>query len=287
MNSPSRFNRTYQLAVQVSDDKAVVIGQPLRVVFTVDKSNTTSLNKANIKIYNLKPENRLALVKDSDQKKKIGVELLVGYSGQNERIFKGTVHIGQNSREGPDMVTTLECQDGGYDFRYGFTSRTVPAGKDPLDEILKDMPDTKKGAITKERPIAMTRPRVLVGNSYKTIGRTMKGQRWFVDDETLNVINDDEVVSDQIPIVEAASGLVNTPAREEKKVTLQTMLNPALRVGGLFELKSTTAPHLNGIYKIEVISYDGDTSGSNWFQTVKASLAGEYKVVKNESGTNT
>lgn len=279
MGNQYRFNRNYRLTIQVTDRKAIIVEPPFRIAFSADKSIDATLNKMNVNIYNLAPDNRAAIVKDAKENKKISVELLVGYQDTLERIFKGSVHIGQNSREGAEMVTSLECQDGGFDFRFGYTSRSVAAGADPIDAILSDMPNTKKGKITPNRPNT-SRPRVLVGNSYKLIGRTVSTQKWYVDDETLNIINDDEVISEFIPIVEAATGLINTPSREEKKVTAQTMFNPALRVGGLFQLKSVTAPHLNGIYKIETISYDGDYEGSNWTQNVTAVLAGEYKVVK-------
>lgn len=276
MVNPSRFERDYQLTIQVSDSKAVVVRPPFRISFQADKSTDRSLNKATIKIYNMSPDNRLAVVKDADDKKKLGVELLVGYQGSVERIFKGSIHVGENSREGADMITTLECQDGGYDFRYSFTSKCVDS--DPINAILADMPNTNKGKITPNRPTT-TRPRVLVGNSYKLIGKTLKDQQWFIDDETLNVVNKDEVLSEFIPVVQASTGLLNTPTREEKKVTVQTLMNPALRCASLFKLNSTTAPHLNGIYKIQAIGYDGDYEGSNWSQVITAVQAGDYKVI--------
>jgi len=271
-----RFKRDYMLTVQISDEQAVVVRPPFRVVFSADKTSDPSLNKATIKIYNLAADNRLAVVKDENEKKKLGVELMVGYDGTVERIFKGSIHVGQNAREGADIVTTLECQDGGFDFRYSFTSKSTRS--DAVDAILEDMPNTTRGKITAQRP-ATTRPRVLVGNSYKLIGRTLRDQKWFIDDEALNVVADDEVISDFVPVVEARTGLINTPTREEKKVTFQTLLNPALRVAGLCEIRSVTAPHLNGIYKIESIGYDGDYDGTAWTQTVTGTLTAEYKVI--------
>jgi hypothetical protein len=276
--SQYRFERNYRLIVQVSETKAVVVKPPFRIAFTADKSVDASLNKLNVKIYGLSPENRTAMMKDAEENKKIGVELLVGYGDKLERIFKGSVHRGQAQREGPDISTSLECQDGGYDFHHSFTSKTIGASADPVDALLADMPNTKKGKITPNRPVT-SRPRVLVGNTYKLIGRTVTTQKWYIDDETLNIVNGDEVTSDFIPVVEPMTGLINTPTREEKKVTMQTMFNPALRVAGLCELKSVTAKHLNGIYKIETIGYDGDYSGSNWAQTVTAVEAGNYKVL--------
>lgn len=276
MVSQSRFERDYQLTVQVSTDKAVVIKPPFRISFQADKNIKTSLNKLNVKIYNLSPDHRQAIVKDADEKKVLGVELQVGYKGSIERVFKGTIHVGQNQREGANMVTTLECQDGGYDFHYSFTSKAVL--NDPLSAILADMPNTTRGKITTERPVN-TRPRVLVGNSYKLIGRLLDKQKYFIDDQALHVVNDTEVVSDLAPIVEAATGLINTPTREDKKVTLVTMMNPALKCAGLLDLRSSTAPHLNKVYKIEGISYDGDIDGSNWQQTVTCTVAGNYKVI--------
>ena len=60
----------------------------------------------------------------------------------------------------------------------------------------------------------------------------------------------------------------------------KSLLNPTLRVGGLCEIQSKTAPHVNGLWKIVNIQYVGDSEGNDWFQTVECQRAKDYTVVK-------
>lgn len=279
MASPSRFNRDYELAVQVGSGRAIIIRPPFRIAFDVEKSVAGGLNKATIQIYNLEESNRLALVKDAESPKRIPLSLRVGYSGALRLLFKGTIHRGQNSREGTDMVTELECLDGGFDLLNSFTSATVRGGQRAVDQILTDMPNTAPGKIN-ARP-ALIRPRVLVGASAKLIDDLLDdGETWFIDDEQLHIMRGDQVVSSFIPVVRADTGLLNTPTREQSKVTFESLLNPTLKIGGLCQLVSKTAPHLNGIYKITEMGYYGDNYGAEWGQSVTGFLAGGYEVIR-------
>ena len=271
-----RYNRDYELTIQTELERAIVIRPPFNIVFTADKSVDKSLNKMNIKVYGLSESNQKSIVKNAESQKNYEVALKVGYNGTTETIFRGYVNIGERSREGANLPVTLECVDGGYDAKFSFTSKTVK-GKSAIDAILEDMPNTRRGKITGLQPLI--RPRVLVGNSWDLVRRNLNGEQYFIDNGQLNIIKDNEVVSDFVPVVQASTGLMSTPTREESKVTFQTMLNPALKVGGLCQINSVTAPDLNGIYKINIIGYDGEYDGSVWQQTVTCVLAKDYVAI--------
>lgn len=279
MASPSRFDRDYELAIQVGTDKAVIVRPPIRIAFDVEKSVAGGLNKATVQVYNLEESNRLALVKDAESPKRIPLSLRVGYSGELRLLFKGTVHRGQNSREGADMVTELECLDGGFDLLNSFTSATVRGGQRAVDQILDDMPNTTPGKINTRPPLI--RPRVLVGASAKIIDDLLgEDETWFIDGEQLYIMRRDQVAGSFVPVVRAGTGLLNTPTREQSKVTFESLINPTLKIGGLCQLISNTAPHLNGVYKITEMGYYGDNYGAEWGQSVTGFLAGGYEVIR-------
>ena len=279
MASPSRFNRDFELIVQVSKRSTVSVVPPMRVSFSANKSVSGGLNKLTVRVYNLNESHRLALVKDAeDQDKRIGLSFRVGYEGSLKLLFKGTVHRGTNSREGAELVTELECLDGGHDFLSGFTNKTVKGKDQAVTAILSDLPNTSRGKITVLAPI--TRPKVLVGPSARLIDELIADtETWYVDDERLYIVKSGEVTSSFVPLVSAATGLINTPTREQSKITFDTLLNPTLKIGGLCSLVSSTAPHLNGVYKIESIGYNGDNYGASWSQSVTGLLAGGYTVL--------
>lgn len=296
-----RFLRDYILTIGLGA-QAVVIRPPFRIVFSADKSDDATLNKMTLKIDGLNDDKRRLLVRDKDDKppknvkadaegnpappkelrandsRYFPIDLKIGYQGRVETIFRGSVDEAGSTRDGAQFVTTLTCLDGGHDFLHSFVSTSVTSKNAAIDAVLGTMPNTKKGKIGKQADI--TRPKILVGNSMATIQEMLDpDQRWFIDDERLNIISGDEVVSGYIPVVNAETGLLNIEPKK-KEVVMNTYLNPSIKVGGLVKLISTVSPGANGIYKVRMISYSGDFDGSDWMQKVSCSLAENYVVPK-------
>ena len=272
-----RFSRVFELRIQALGGD-ITIKPPMRIQFQADKSIRGGLNKIQIQLENLEERKRLALVKDAEETKIIPIQLSVGYQGRLELIFKGTIHKGSNERQGPDLITKIEGLDGGFDFINSFTSKTVEGADKAIEECLKDMPNTGRGKITK-RP-ELSRPKVLVGNTAFVIdGLIGLDETWYIENEQLYVIKDDEVVSRYIPLVTARTGLISTPYRENQKTTFSTLMNPAVKIGYMCQLESKTAPHLNGTYRIETMSFQGDNYGDEWSQTCTGLPKPGYKVI--------
>ena len=277
MAPPLRFDRNYELVITVGSTK-ITIKPPMRIAFNCDKSTRGGLNSLNLQVSNLQESTRLKLVKDTEERKRILIELSIGYGDSLGLIYKGSVMTGLNARNGADIVTTLDCLDGGFDAQRSYTSRTLKSGQAIVDSVLGDMVNTEKGKVTAQSDLL--RPKVLVGNSLKLLrDRLADDEALFIDNEQLSIIKNDEVVSRLIPIVNAATGLISTPEREQKRVTFKTQLNPAIITGGLSKLEAKTAPHLDGIYKIDTISYSGDNYGSEWAQACTGELRPNYKVL--------
>ena len=275
----TRFTRNYELEISFDGDaQAVVIKPPLRISFQADKSIRGQLNKIRIQAYNMLESRRLRIVKDPEERKRININLRVGYKDALETVYKGTVHQCSNERQGPDIITTIEGLDGGFDFLNSYTSRTVEGSERAVDACLSDMSNTATGKIT-ERPV-LTRPKVLVGNSARLI-EDMVGpdETWYIDDEQFYILKDNEVVSRFVPKISPETGLISTPTRKMQEVTFSTLMNPSLKIGHRVDLESTTAPYLNGVYKIDTISYQGDNFGDEWSQTCTGRLAAGVKVI--------
>lgn len=289
-----RFLRDYRLTIGIGA-QAVTILPPFRIRFSVDKSDKSDLNKATIKVDGLNPDKRRRLVRDPDEKPEkdkdgkdkptsnsnkgyFPVLLEIGYQGKLETIFRGSIDEAGSVREADgQFVTNISAMDGGEDFLRGFVSTSVTSKAAAVDAVLGAMPNTKKGKIGAQSDI--TRPKILVGNSMAVVSEMLDpDQRWFIDDERLNILNASEVVSGYVPVVSAETGLINTPEADKKEVTITTFLNPSIKVGGLYQLISVTAPHRNGVYKCKLITYSGDTDGSDWTQRVTGEIAESYVV---------
>lgn len=273
----SRSERDYQLTVRTAIGD-IIVEPPIQVSFDCLKAiDGYGQNKLTIDIGNLAERKRLAMVKDTEQNINIEVLLKVGYKGSSELIFSGTVQRGSNRREGANLVTQLYCLGISGDFLRKFISKSVKA--DQVDAILSDLNGVRRGKITELQQLI--RPKVLVGTAPKLLSEIVGNDAdWFVDNGALNIIRKNEVVSSFIPVVSAKTGLINTPEREQQQVTFETLMNPSIKIGGLVELKTKFAPHLNGIYKIQTIGYSGDNYGDAWMQTCTGYLNADYRVVR-------
>ncbi|WP_313051825.1 hypothetical protein [Atlantibacter hermannii] len=311
------FYRDYRLTVGIGN-QAVIIQPPITISFKILESvNKKSLGKLSVSVNGLKPSTRLQLVKAEDEEKYIPVRLEVGYNGRLRQVFQGSVKSGAVKREGPIHIVSLECEDGGHDYINAFTSRTVRGKNQVVDSVLQDMPNTKKGSVTKQQ--ALIRPKVLVGSSSKIISDMLApDEDFFIKDERLHILKSHEVTSGNIPVVNARSGLLNTPqatkisaqddgGKKAKKPTnepdtdpagkkdtdsstlaksskgqivFDTKLNPMLVIGGLCAVESVTNPALNGVYKIYQIETSGQNNGAAWYQKIVCQPAVNYRVVK-------
>lgn len=291
-----RFGRKYELKIITLDDKEITIAPELRITFDVTKSIKGSLNKATVQIYNLSQTNRDKIKKDEDEKKEgatetkpkdenskrelppdyMQFELKAGYS-KIETIFKGAISIAKSKREGANFVTTIEAYDGLYDLKNSYTSKVVKGNVS--SQIIQDMPTVKQGKITEQS--SLLRPRVLVGNSFKLIEQNLEeNETFYIDDGVIHIIKDKEVTSSYIPLVSAATGLLNSPDLAEKEVFFETQMNPLIKIGCLIQLESLYEKRLNGIYKVNTIHYTGDYFGSDWKQEVFCVACNDYKVIK-------
>lgn len=269
------FDRDYLLTVKF-DSTMVEIKPPLRLVFDCLKTLDKSLNKCTVGIYNLKESTRTKLVRDEDEKKLIKFELKVGHKGTLKDVFMGQVLIGEGVREGVNYITKLEALDGGFDLQNTVVAKTVKGKGAALEQLLAGS-QTRLGKVTQQSQL--TRPRVMVGNMIALIDDVVEdGQQWYIDNGQLHIIKAGEVVGGFIPVMAAESGLTGTPTREKSIIEFTSLINPSIHLGRLVELKSITAPHLNGRHKVQQIQYKGDTDGSDWSMTVQCK-AGAYGIV--------
>lgn len=311
------FYRDYRLTVGIGN-QAVIIQPPITISFkALESVSKKSLGKLSVSINGLKPSTRLQLLKSEDEERYIPVRLEVGYDGKLRQVFQGSVKSGAVKREGAIHIVSLECEDGGHDYINAFTSRTVRGKDQVVDSVLQDMPNTKKGSVTKQQ--ALIRPKVLVGSSSKILTDTLApDESFFIKDERVHILKANEVTSGNIPVVNARSGLLNTPqatkisaqddggkkgktptndpdtdpavkkdtdsstlAKSSKgQIVFDTKLNPMLVIGGLCAIESVTNPALNGVYKIYQVETSGQNNGAAWYQKVVCQPAGNYAVIK-------
>jgi hypothetical protein len=250
---------------------AIEIKPPFTIELNVERSIIAGNNTATIKILGLNESTRKQLWKDpfdnpiltqgSGQLRQVILE--AGYGKELHPIFIGSLTQGYSQRERVEEATYLKCVSGEFGRYNTFINQNYTAGtsyntiiNDVIDELTK-RGDIQKGAIT-----------VVDGTSegFTALGDSIQilsqfGCHVYIDLGKINMLKLDEVIANigpkNIYQISADTGLIGTPIRTGNAIEIQTMFEPQIPLGGLIELKSTTAKYFNGQFKVMYVKHNG------------------------------
>lgn len=262
-----RVNRRYRLTL-IDGNDALSIEDSFRLSFKASErvnNARTGLNQLELQIYNLSPNNRLKFVQDETTRKYKKVVLEIGYENDLKIVYQGNITKGEIVKNGTDIICKISCTDGGADFLNQFISKTVTTKQKAIDAILEAMPNVQKGKIEIDKdfikPVSLYGQ---VGEELRQIAN--EDEDIFIRNEKLYLIKKNSITTSYIPLVNADTGLISV-SRQNKIIEFVTLMNPSIKTGALVELDSTVNPYLNGVYRVEAITYTGDTEGNDWTMT--------------------
>lgn len=260
----------------------------LRVQFEVIKTADKEPNKANIKIYNLNPDNEARVKEEFDE-----VLVNAGYLDAVGLIFRGNIMHVYRYKEGPDMVIEIEASDGDKDFRKAIVNRSFAAGSTNTDVLEQCLASFEGVGNTIEGTILMPersylRGKVVAGATRKTLDFLAReaGANWSIQDGELTMVGVLETLPDEVQVINKDTGMIGSPEVNEKGVTVRCLLNNKLKVNGQIELdmasinERPTSPMANdpqpgverkpatGLFKILTIKHTGDNRGTDWISEV-------------------
>lgn len=103
----------------------------LRVVFDVERSVQSSLNSADVRVYNLAPDARQSIRENVS-----AFQVEAGYGDDVGQIFAGEVLRAEHHREGPDLVTYLDNAEGYDAVQNAEVTRTFSKGTPAISVLL-------------------------------------------------------------------------------------------------------------------------------------------------------
>lgn len=242
----------------------------LKVTFKVTRTTKKEPNKAEVAIYNLKEENRIAL-----QEKKIPTTIEAGYIDNVSQIFSGDLEFGENKKDGNTWITTLQAGDGSQKFKSARINTSLK-GPAKVGDVLKTAADAlglnpgnlqdaiSKGSLRgalKE----FTNGSVLSGKAEQQVDKVAKsmGYKWSVQDGSLLFLGPDDFVGDSATVLAPGTGLVGSPEPGEKGlVKCRSLLQPNLMPGHRIQLQTAA---IDGFFRIEKVVFSGDTQGGDWY----------------------
>lgn len=287
----SKFGRKYKLTVSMQDDEdSIVIENPFTCQFNIHRNTSSNLNDGTFLIYNLAEKTRNRVFQDAfDTGKYNRVSFDAGYGDQLFNCFTGNLFYSKSTRAGADIITEIHARDGGFDTANAMTHRTMAAGTSMTDlakAMTFDFPNLKVGAIGNLNDV-FKRPVAVSGNTYKEMFKYF-GKDLYIDNERVNILLQNEVLdTGEVPIFNAATGLLETPTRENARLNAKVIFSPQVLMGQLVEIDASVMKNYNGQYKVIGVTHSGtisDAVGGDCFSRfellVDGQLFGRFLNVK-------
>lgn len=293
----TKFGRNYTLTVSGTNfPQPLQVTLPFTIEFDITRNTLTSANVCQIRVYNLSQKNRNALRKNATSYgfPIVSIVLKAGYGTNLPIIFAGNVSQSWSVREGVNFITQLECFDGGFAFVNGQTNLTIPAGTSYqaiIANLIESLPNVSVGAIG-NYPGTTPKQITYTGDTIKILNE-LTGGGFFIDNGVGNALGNHEytIGISAPPIIDASTGLLETPVLEQNIVRFNMEFEPRLNVGTGCQLNSLTFNNLDtldsnftGFYKIVAVKHRGMIS-----QTVcgDAITTGEFFSLQSQTPVGT
>lgn len=271
IDDSTKFNRHYILKVETqprvsgsnkpSDAAFATIELPLPCEFTVTRNIMASANTATFRVLNLAERSRNKIYKDQYNLLEYrAIQFWAGYSDQPPMIFNGNVKQAWSYKHSgsKDVVTEIEAYEGMYAMSNGFSSQTLSGGQSYaqiLQSLNNDLPYLDNPTIGNIEGNAK-RGSVLFGNTWKLV-QQYSGGKATIDNNRLLILQPNECVLGDIPVIKSSTGLLGSPYRSNAMIEFEMMFTPQLKVGQIVKLESTVNKLVNGFYKVMGFQHNG------------------------------
>ncbi len=242
----------------------------LRVQFRVTRTNKREPNEAQVTLYNLSRQTRVAM-----QEKDIPTRIVCGYVNDTHQIFLGDLDYSRSTRQGTDWVTTLQSSDGGQKIRKSRVNVSL-RGPAKVTDALRAAADAlgleagnlrqkiQEGGVRKTFD-EFTQGIVLSGKADQQLDKIVRslGLTWSSQDGQLILLGPNETISQQARVLGPRTGLVGSPEPgDDGRVRCRSLLLPDLTPNNRVKVESE---EINGFFKVEKTTYTGDTWGNDWY----------------------
>ena len=256
-----KFGRNYTLDIQTNDKNHIIIKPPFTLEFDIIRNVLSSANTCTFRIYNLSAEHRKLIQKNIIDYDNIrSIVFMAGYGKNLSLAFTGDIQQAYSYRTGTEDITEINAFDGGFAFITSNTNRVFPAGTSELDmckTMMKDLNGIKPGAVGQN-----FRGKLIRGTSKSGATSDIlyehSGGCFFIDNGRAYMLADNECLAPNgITVINADSGLLETPQQEESILRFPMLFEPKLRIAQKITLQSQTESWLNGDYRVVSLSHKG------------------------------
>lgn len=275
---PNRF-----VQVVLSNDSRSVDVSGLKIEFSFEKALQSKPNSGKIRIWNLKASTA------KFAKSATAVQIVAGYDNNRGLVYRGDLRRVSNRRssttnttrlsqvrEGIDFITELDLGGHVEALTSAYFQRSY-AGTVPLKTVIAEALSTFTlvPSNTDILPDITLEDYCWSGKTSDLLDSLLLDTDFgWHEDDGLIVFHETEKPISLNPVrVNPDTGLLSTPEIERRSIKFKTMLNPALRVGGLIHLESTDNPEANGSWKVKKLVLRGSNREGEHTTEVEARRA--------------
>lgn len=278
---PEYYNRLFELFVV---DRglpfiAATSGRQFKITFDVSLDFGGHNTYADIAVYNLSKDTEGLVFRKGDY-----VGLSAGYVDSIDYIFKGEIVNILREKQGGDTITRLMCKGGVISQEVSTINKSFEGGVS-IKELVKACADSLGfPLIVDDNDFPKDSPYIsgyhLTGDPKAILNKLARSHNfeWIIEKEKIIIVGKDSFRKGDVVIVSSSTGMIGVPEVTEIGADVVMKLNPALRIGGRFEIKSEFAQanysaiyfkeipksFAQGVYIIKRLQFSGDSYGDTW-----------------------
>jgi len=301
----NQFGRKLTLILFSTNGKAMDLS-PFRVTFNVANADFETPNNASIRIYGLSRDTINSLItKDEYQFVSLSAGYVDGAFGV---IFAGEIKQYKHGKDDTtSMYLDILAADGDIAYNQTTLNESIAAGQETPQSAIQAIADKMNLNTVYGLPLSTgiynpnIRGKVRFGMAKKYLRNVTRSIDfgWSIQQGKLNIVHNNGYLDNEVVDINYASGLIGSPEQTDEGIAITCLLNPKLRIGGLVRLnnelitntvfsKAPGAPspynqykgyqylaplapddiYGDGIYRIFVVEYEGDTRGNNWYSNL-------------------
>lgn len=250
-----------------------------RIAFTVEKTEDSFTNKATISLWNLNGESRAVL-----EEKKTVIRLDAGYKNNPSLLFIGqtnldTVGMVKTTRQGPDIITTVEAGDGELNLTNAHLEVSLGPGatnRQVFEALVKSIGIALAVGVKKDFPVVQYgKGFSYAGRAKDLMDRLMKDvdYRWSIQNNEIQVTPRLRGTGEEAAYITPQTGLINIPSKTDEGFTFESVLDPRITPGRLVTVESGITG--KGVFRVVKSVHVGDTHEGEWKTTFEGVPRGQ------------
>ncbi|WP_186086042.1 phage protein [Burkholderia gladioli] len=289
MSGIEQFGRKFSLVIGQDSGDSLDFSD-LRVKFDIKRGDRETPNSALVQIYNLSDSTSKRVEKEFTR-----LVLQAGYPGNFSIVFDGQIKQAWRGRDNPtDTFLNVLAADGDSAYCFAKVIQTLAAGSTYQDQVnlaLQAMAPygvtagyiapLPSNSLPRGKPIFSLARDVLrsVARATQTV--------WSIQDGKVIMIPETSYAPYDIPEINSSTGMIGWPVQMINGISVQTLLNPSLKIGGLIHLNNASIQQYqhslnifqqaergriasdnkidsDGFYYLMSVNHRGDTRGNEW-----------------------